>query len=162
MSALISNALAVLILAAIIPVGGALSDRVGRKMVLTAGAIWIACAAYPASPCRIGHLFRRISGANPCRYRNRIVRRGCIYGGRRVFSTSFRATGHAVAYQLAVAIFGGTTPLIATWLVGHFVTPVAPGYYVIAIAVVGVIAIQFVPEKPKSRFVAHGSRGQTA
>jgi MFS transporter, MHS family, proline/betaine transporter len=30
--------------------------------------------------------------------------------------------------------------------VGHFATPVAPGYYVIAIAVIGVVAIQLVPE----------------
>ena len=147
MSALISNALAVLILAAIIPAGGALSDRVGRKVVLTAGAIWIAFAAYPAillaaSGTFYGALLGQI-----------LVAIGVgLYGGAaftaavEFFPTSFRATGHAVAYQLAVAIFGGTTPLIATWLVGHFATPAAPGYYVIAIAVTGVVAIQFVPE----------------
>jgi MHS family proline/betaine transporter-like MFS transporter len=147
MSALISNALAVLILAAIIPVGGALSDRVGRKMVLTAGAIWIACAAYPAILLAASGTF---SGAL---MGQTLVAIGIgLYGGAaftaavEFFPTSFRATGHAVAYQLAVAIFGGTTPLIATWLVGHFATPVAPGYYVIAVAVIGVVAIQFVPE----------------
>ena len=89
-----------------------------------------------------------------------------LYGGAaftaavEFFPTSFRATGHAVAYQLAVAIFGGTTPLIATWLVGHFVTPVAPGYYVIAIAVTGVIAI-LVCSRNQVRFVAHGIHEQT-
>ena len=116
-------------------------------MVLTAGAIWIAFAAYPAillaaSGTFYGALLGQI-----------LVAIGVgLYGGAaftaavEFFPTSFRATGHAVAYQLAVAIFGGTTPLIATWLVGHFATPVAPGYYVIAIAVTGVVAIQFVPE----------------
>jgi MFS transporter, MHS family, proline/betaine transporter len=147
MSALISNALAVLVLAAIIPAGGALSDRVGRKVVLTAGAIWIACAAYPAILLAASGTF---SGAL---LGQTLVAIGVgLYGGAaftaavEFFPTSFRATGHAVAYQLAVAIFGGTTPLVATWLVGHFATPIAPAYYVITIAAIGVVAIQFVPE----------------
>lgn len=147
LSALISNALAMLIVAAMIPIGGALSDRIGRKFVLTVGAIWIACAAYPAILLAASGTF---SGAMLGQL---LVAVGLgLYGGAtfvaavEFFPTTFRATGHAVAYQLAVAIFGGTTPLVAAWLVGHFATPIAPAYYVIAIAVMCAVAVQFVPE----------------
>jgi MFS transporter, MHS family, proline/betaine transporter len=145
--ALASNATAVLVMSCVIIVGGMLSDRIGRKTVMTLGALWIACAAYPAlQMAGTGTFLNALIGQT-------LIGIGVgLYGGAsftaaaEFFPTSFRATGHAVSYQLTVAVFGGTTPLITTWLVGHFGTPIAPSYYVIAIAILGVIAAQLVPE----------------
>jgi len=70
----------------------------------------------------------------------------CFVAAPEFFPTAYRATGHAVSYQVAVAVFGGTTPLIGTWLVHGTGTPLAPAYYVALIAVICLVAVQFVPE----------------
>jgi MHS family proline/betaine transporter-like MFS transporter len=69
------------------------------------------------------------------------------------FPTAYRATGHAVAYQGNVALLGGTTPFVSAWLVEIFGTPIAPGYYVIAAAIVCLSTVQFVPETKDVRLV---------
>ncbi len=46
-SALITNAAAIVVLSFMIPLGGVLSDRLGRKPVLSFGAAWLAFTAYP-------------------------------------------------------------------------------------------------------------------
>ncbi|CAI8885216.1 MULTISPECIES: MFS transporter [Burkholderia] len=147
MSALVSNAIAVVVLSLLLPLGGILSDRLGRKRVLTFGAAWLALAAYPAmhlaasgtfSGAVIGQVLLAIGlgingGAN-------------FVAAPEFFPTSFRATGHAISYQISVATFGGTSPFIATYLTQAIGTPLAPALYVTAIALVCLIATQFVPE----------------
>ena len=146
-AALLSNAAAILAYTVIIPVGGVLSDRYGRKPVMTVGALWIAATSYPAVQLAAsGSLMNAYLGQI-------IVALGVgFYGGAswpaaaEFFPTSFRATGHAISYQLLVAIFGGATPFVAAWLVAATGSPLAPGLYVALIAALGVIAVQFVPE----------------
>jgi MHS family proline/betaine transporter-like MFS transporter len=145
--ALLTNAVAVAALSVMNPVGGWLSDRVGRKRVMSAGALWLAVVAYPAV-----YLASSGSVANAL-FGQLLVALGIgLYGGAafpaavEFFPTSYRATGHAIAYQIAVAFFGGTTPLVATWLISTFGMPLLPGAYVAFVATVTLLAIQFVPE----------------
>ena len=70
----------------------------------------------------------------------------CFVAAPEFFPTSFCATGHAISYQVSVAVFGGTTPFIGTLLVQTFGSPLAPAYYVAFIAVACLILTQFVPE----------------
>jgi MFS transporter, MHS family, proline/betaine transporter len=146
-SALLSNGVAVAVLAVLIPIGGLLSDRFGRKRILTLGAVWLAIAAYPAVHfASTGTLSGALIGQILLAIGIGIYDGPCFTAAPEFFPTSFRATGHAISYQLAVAVFGGTTPFVSAWLVHAFETPMAPAYYVAAIAVVCLIAIQFVPE----------------
>jgi MFS transporter, MHS family, proline/betaine transporter len=147
MSALVSNAVAVVVLSLLLPLGGLLSDRYGRKRILTIGAAWLALAAYPAihlaasgtfSGAVIGQILLAIGlgingGAN-------------FVAASEFFPTSFRATGHAISYQTSVALFGGTSPFVAAFLTQAIGTPLAPAFYVTAVAVACLIATQFVPE----------------
>ena len=41
-----------------------------------------------------------------------------------------RCTGLAVAFNVAEGYFGGTTPLIATWLIAQTENPLSPGVWV--------------------------------
>jgi MFS transporter, MHS family, proline/betaine transporter len=146
-SALLSNGIAVAVLAVCIPVGGMLSDRFGRKRILSLGAIWLALAAYPAVQlASTGTLAGALIGQILLAIGIGIYDGPCFTAAPEFFPTAFRATGHAISYQLAVAIFGGTTPLVSAWLVSRFETPLAPAYYVTFVAVACLFAIQFVPE----------------
>ncbi len=145
--ALMTNAVAILVLSAIIPLSGRLSDRIGRKKVFSLGALWILVAAYPAVMlASTGVLANAFMGQLLLAIGIGIYNGAAFPAAAEFFPTSYRATGHAIAYQLAVAIFGGTTPLIATWLVSSTGSALAPGLYVTAIAFIGLILVQFVPE----------------
>jgi len=63
------------------------------------------------------------------------------------FPTRIRYAGLSVSYNISLAIFGGTTPVICTWLIkvtgGNVWMPV---YYLIATCVIGIITAIFIPE----------------
>ncbi|TAL93179.1 MAG: MFS transporter [Paraburkholderia sp.] len=145
--ALVSNAAAVVVLSLLLPLGGFLSDRFGRKRVLTLGATWLAFAAYPAIHLAASGTF---SGAVIGQILFAIglgINGGASFvAAPEFFPTSFRATGHAISYQITVAVFGGTSPFIATFLTQAIGTPLAPALYVTGIALACLIATQFVPE----------------
>jgi len=142
--ALLSNAVAVVVLGLSIPIGGRWSDRIGRKPVLTAGATWVALAAYPAIYLvASGHI---VAGQVLLALGVGLYGGACFVAAPEFFPTAYRATGHAISFQVAVAVYGGTTPLISTWLVHSMGTPLAPAYYVTAVALICLITVQLVPE----------------
>jgi MHS family proline/betaine transporter-like MFS transporter len=47
----------------------------------------------------------------------------------------------STGYALAVAIFGGFAPFIATWLIATTGSPISPTYYVIAAAIISTVVI---------------------
>ena len=58
-----------------------------------------------------------------------------------MFPTSTRFSGIAMGYNVSMALFGGTAPLVSTWLIakaGHRVE--APAYYLILMASVSFAA----------------------
>lgn len=64
-----------------------------------------------------------------------------------MFPARSRATAMSVSYSLAVGVFGGTTPLVCTWLVREMHAPVAPALYLMLGAVLALIlAARAVPE----------------
>ncbi|SOE46452.1 Predicted arabinose efflux permease, MFS family [Caballeronia arationis] len=145
--ALLSNAIAIAAYAATIPIGGALSDRFGRKAVLTGGALWIALVAWLSIRLAAnGTLPEAILGQVLIAIGIGFYGSATFVASAEFFPTSFRATGHAIAYQATVAIMGGTSPLVCAWLVRAFQSPLAPGWYVTVVAAVTVIAIRFIPE----------------
>ncbi len=47
----------------------------------------------------------------------------------------------SVSYALAVAIFGGFAPFIATWLIQRTGTPIVPTFHLVAAALVSAATI---------------------
>ena len=66
----------------------------------------------------------------------------------RAFPPAVRFSGLSVSYNLAYAVFGGTTPLLIAWLAG--LDRLAPAHYVAAVAVVGLLAALLAPAAPPS------------
>lgn len=58
-----------------------------------------------------------------------------------LFPASARYTGISIGYNLAMALCGGTAPLINTWLVEKFHNPLIIAYYLAGSAVVSLIVI---------------------
>jgi MFS family permease len=135
------------------PVGGALSDKFGRKPVSQLSRVGIALLVYPAflvltkypSTLTLSCVFvvlGTLHGIN-------VGSAGPIYG--EVFPRHIRSTGMAVPYGLAVAIFGGFAPFIAESLVRLSGDKLMPAWYVVACAVPAIIGIFFLPETSQGK-----------
>ena len=61
---------------------------------------------------------------------------------------ALRCTALSVSYNMALALFGGTAPLIATLLVKLTGWPGAPGLYLVLTALVCLMLVRFVPQPP--------------
>jgi MFS family permease len=59
---------------------------------------------------------------------------------------SVRASGFAIAYGVGASLFGGTTQLIVTYLIGATGDPNSPSWYVTATTLVSIVAILALPK----------------
>ncbi|MDR3536747.1 MAG: MFS transporter [Acetobacteraceae bacterium] len=59
----------------------------------------------------------------------------------RLFPTSVRSTGMAVAYNVGVTVFGGLSPLTVTWLIGLTGNRMVPAWYLMAAALLSLAMV---------------------
>jgi MHS family proline/betaine transporter-like MFS transporter len=78
-------------------------------------------------------LFAWLFGANPATMVELVPRR-------------VRVTAFSVAYNVCLAAFGGTAPLVAAYLLRRTSDDFAPVYYLIALACLSLIAVATTPE----------------
>ena len=114
-----------------LPIGGAISDRVGRKPVLLAISILALVTAYPA----LWWLVRDPTFANLLAVDLMFSFYFGIYNGAMVAALSeivpahVRASGFSLAFSLAAALFGTFTPLASTFLIDALGNRAAPGFW---------------------------------
>lgn len=63
-----------------------------------------------------------------------------------IFPTRVRFSGFAFSFNIANALFGGTAPFIATWLIQLTGNKMAPAWYLLAAALVALVAMLSVRE----------------
>lgn len=63
-----------------------------------------------------------------------------------VLPRQIRSGAFGTAYVIAIALFGGTTPLVITWLIHLTGSAIAPAWYLIAFTAVGQFAYMLFPE----------------
>lgn len=146
--AFIAQVIGLICMTIVIPLCGALSDRIGRKPVLIAAPIAYLLLLYP---------FFTWIHANPSFLHLALMQSVlcCVTGAfsgpistavAEQFPVAVRSTGLAVAYNMAVMLFGGFAQFIVTWLVETTGSPIAPAYYVMFGAVIGLVAAVSLPE----------------
>jgi MHS family proline/betaine transporter-like MFS transporter len=146
--ALTSSTLAGAVLIVLTPLCGALSDRLGRKPVILAGSVGYLVLSYPMFLWMSGGAF---TAALSAQLVSAVLT--ALYGGAslaafvELFPTRTRYSGLALSYNLAVAICGGTTPLVATWLVTVTGSTLAPAFYLMAAALGTTLAALAMPER---------------
>jgi MHS family proline/betaine transporter-like MFS transporter len=145
--ALISNAIGLVVLMALIPFTGRISDRIGRKPLLIGFSALIAVLTYPLflligtqvlvliilGQVLFGVIISLFSGPGPAA----LVE---------MFPTNVRYSALGISYNLAVALFGGTAPFIATFLISRTGSNLSPTFYLIAAAVVTLIVVSRMKE----------------
>ncbi|NYI94733.1 MHS family proline/betaine transporter-like MFS transporter [Streptomonospora nanhaiensis] len=126
---------------------GRLSDRVGRRPVLMSGSVCTVVLALPAfwllqrdtyAGVLAGMLLLALtlvhfSGAAPAAL-------------PAFFPTRVRYGALAIAFNVSVALFGGTTPLVAEALVDATGNPYAPAAQLMLAGVIGIVAVSLMAE----------------
>jgi MHS family proline/betaine transporter-like MFS transporter len=148
-TALLANGIGYVVMLVLSPLTGAWSDKVGAKPLVLFSTVAIGVATLPllawlnADPSLarlitvqfvLAILLSFFTGPMPAML-------------AKLFPTRVRSTGVAIAYNLAVTIFGGFAPFIAVWLIAKTGNPLAPGYYVVFAAVVSLVALLTIKEQ---------------
>ena len=138
----VSITVASLVAIALIPPLGALSDRVGRKPLLIAGSILFTVFTYPLFLLLTsGSLAAAITAHAALAAIEAVFASTALAAGAELFATRVRSSGYSIGYNISVALFGGTAPYVATWLVARTGNDIAPAYYVIGAAVVTLLTV---------------------
>jgi len=125
-----------------LPIGGTISDRVGRKPLLIATTVLTILTAYPMmSWLASAPSFQRMLGVELVLSAFYALYNGAmVVGLTEVMPVEVRVVGFSLAYSLATAIFGGFTPAISTWLIHETNDKAAPGYWLTVAAICGLAA----------------------
>jgi MHS family citrate/tricarballylate:H+ symporter-like MFS transporter len=124
------------------PVGGALSDRIGRKPVLMAIAGLSFVTAYPALLwLTAAPTFGKMLGVELMFSLYFGVYSGTMLGALvEIVPTHIRTTCFSLAFALAAALFGTFTPFAATSLIAMTGDRASPGFWLMCAAASGFIA----------------------
>ena len=139
--------LVMVVLMLIITQVGRLNDRFGRKPVLMAGMLGFLFLSLPAF-LLIGQGGVPAITAGMLMLGLSLV---CMLGTMSaalpaLFPTDVRYGSLSVGYNLSASLFGGTTPLVITALIGATGSNLMPAYYAMGAALVGVVAVACMKE----------------
>ncbi|WP_040263243.1 MFS transporter [Pseudomonas massiliensis] len=129
------------------PLAGAFSDRVGRRKTIGFTCLWLMLTVFPA------YWLAGNGGAGPAIVGVLLLAVGAVLCGvvtaallAESFPTRTRYTASAITYNAAYTLFGGTAPLVATWLIGATGSSLAPAFYLVVIALLALAGGLALPE----------------
>ncbi|WP_244968770.1 MFS transporter [Streptomyces glebosus] len=139
----IGAAVSGVVLTALTPLVGHLSDRIGRtKVMLIAGTAMI-LSIYP--------LFLLLSGSPSLLVMGVVmfilgVLKACYFGAlpalmSEAFPTATRGTGLSLSYNIGVMSFGGFAPVVITWMIAATGSHLSPSFYIMAAGALSIASL---------------------
>lgn len=141
------STIVVILMIVLLPIVGAISDRIGRKPVMLASTVLYVLVPIPA--------FSLIGAGDPTGV---IVGQALLAVAQsastgiaavvisEIFPIRVRYTGASISYNTAYVIFGGTAPFVATYLVDVTGNILMPAYYVGIVALISTLFVLKLPE----------------
>jgi MHS family proline/betaine transporter-like MFS transporter len=135
---LLANTLSLMLVLASKPLGGWLSDRVGRRKMMLGLTVATMAFIYVAlrmmlygSPQEftLGQLLLAVPIGMALGLQGAMV--------VEIFPLRTRVTSMSFAYSITLALAGGTAPLVSTWLIETLGQPLAPAYYIMLYGAIG-------------------------
>ena len=146
-SSILTTIVSLAIYVLFLPLVGMLTDRVGRKPVMLTTSVLFVLLTLPAFELlSLGGIGFAILAQ---------VLLGAMLAGNdgvlatfltEMFPTRVRYSSFALSFNLGNAMFGGTAPFVATFLIAITGTSFAPGFYLMGAAVVAFVALLFTTE----------------
>jgi metabolite-proton symporter len=130
-----------------IPLFGHISDRIGRKTMYMLGAVTVGVFGFVYfAMLETGSLVLIFAAIVLS-----LIPHDMMYGPQAAliaesFTGKLRYSGASLGYQLASIIAGGPAPIIATWLFATYGTPFAIAGYILACAILTLIATAMMTE----------------
>jgi MHS family proline/betaine transporter-like MFS transporter len=131
----------------LVPVFGALSDRIGRTPAPIVAALVLLFGAWPA----LAWISDAPSFARLVVLQAFFGLATAAYLGpmpallAELFPVRARGAGVSISYAVGVAVFGGIAPLVHAWLILRTGDPAAPAFYLVAAAIVSLLALVAAP-----------------
>jgi len=124
-----------------LPIGGALSDRIGRRPILLVITSLAVLTTYPALAWLTAapDFQRMLLVLLYLSFFFGVYNGAMVAALTEVMPVQVRVAGFSLAYSLATAIFGGMTPAVSTYLIERTGDKAAPAYWMSFAAVCGLI-----------------------
>lgn len=143
----LANTLSLVAVLAAKPLGGWLSDRIGRRRLMMALTAIVMAVIYWALRVMLYGTVRefmlgQVMLAIPI---------GMALGLQgamvvEIFPLRSRVTSMSFAYSVTLALAGGTAPLVCTWLIDWLGRPIAPAFYILLFGAIGLSIMWPMPE----------------
>lgn len=136
-----------------IPIAGWLSDKVGRKPVLIGGALAFMLFSYPLFIGLEGDFAIALSAQIALSFIMGVFFAPIPATLVELFPLSVRYSGLAISHSISMAAFGGSAPMIATWLIHLTESNAAPAIYLTVASFISAIALLFMNDRYKEELI---------
>lgn len=132
------------------PFAGRLTDRIGRRPVIAVGCAGFLALSVPALLLiRQGSLLAIALGLGALGLLLVCFTATMPSTLPALFPTRVRYGSLSIGFNISVSIFGGTTPLVVTALIGATGNMMMPAYYMMGAALIGGVAVWFMTESAR-------------
>jgi MHS family proline/betaine transporter-like MFS transporter len=135
---LLANTLSLVVVLFAKPLGGWLSDRIGRRRLMMGLTIVTMMLVYAALQMMMHGTVRQFTLGQMLL----AIPLGMALGLQgamvvEIFPLRTRVTSVSIAYSVTLALAGGTAPLVSAWLIDSLGHELAPAYYIMVLGAIG-------------------------